>query len=111
MAIDRIARSLALSSSERTDSGKGVDEFLRKKKKKTEFPSIGVDNALYIDKESMAIYMWNSEKLQYEQIKNGITKEEIENIVKETQDEEVRQIVHEEIEYHVLYCGSSEEVL
>ena len=59
----------------------------------------------------MAIYMWNSEKLQYEQIKNGITKEEIENIVKETQDEEVRQIVHEEIEYNVLYGGSSEEVL
>ena len=111
MAIDRIARSLALSSSVGTDSGKSVDEVLIFQSKKTEFPSIGVDNALYIDKESMAIYMWNSEKLQYEQIKNGITKEEIENIVKETQDAEVRQIVHEEIEYHVLYCGSSEEVL
>ena len=99
MAIDRIARSLALNRSEGSDSGKSVDEVLIFQSNKTEFPSIGVDNALY---------MWDSEKLQYEQIKNGITKEEIENIVKETQGEEVRQIVHEEIEYNVLDGGSSE---
>lgn len=86
---DMVARALALQAQKM----KGVNQY----SSKYEFPNVGVDGSLYIDKTNNAIYYWNQDTLSY------VT------IISENQD--IPTGVKETIETSVLYGGSATEVL